>query len=223
MGNKSQPRTPDEIDYYLIVPQRATLYGGDTVPSRWLRVIDKRGNGGRYSHEYLDDPEDPSSMINLETVDIETFIEFATYGYTPYVECMLSGLKIGFDFDKYNTYFLSQAVYRGYEQRCRTLLQICKDKKYSASTLFGSDAAAELVAETKGALACWEMLMNNGTMRTFDCLEYLATPSSRFGIPLAKLESKFIEMQDRMLTSNCANLPYKITPDKRETFVHAFN
>lgn len=220
MSNFSLPEPPDGAEYWGFSPQKETLYGSDCIPRRFIRVIDALpGGSNRMFHSYQDEPGNPDSRVVVETVAIDTFVEFATFGYTPYIEFALSGLKGSLDLSAHKDLFLSQAALRNYEQRARTLLEIADEKRYSLSTLTGSDSAKAAKDELAGCLAMWEMLMNTGTMNPLNCLTYLPEGADN----VKAMHDKMEELESRMLMSNFAPLPFKISQSERDRITAAFH
>lgn len=220
MANFNLPSPPDSADYWGFTPQKETLYGSDFLPRRFIRVIDELpGDSSRVIHTYQDDPQDPSSIVSVESVGADTFIEWLTYGYTPYLEAAICGLKGAIGLEEHKKLFLSQAAYRNYEQRARCLLDIIEEKKYSISTMMGSDKISSAKQELLGVLCMWEMLMNTGDIRPLNCLSYCSAESTT----MRYMRSKFLELEDRCLMSNFAPLPFKISDDTRKQLVGAFH
>lgn len=218
------PDPQDGISYYIYTPQKETLYGSETLPMQFLRVTDKPSTGGnlREYRAFQYDAMDPTTLCNVETVDIGTFLEWCTYGYTPYLEVAFCALKSGFDFNPYKDSLIAQSAFRGYEQRCKALLDICDEKRFSISARSGSDErTARLVAEIKGSLLMWEMIMNTGTIRPADCLQYV--PDTMKGsFPLKGMHAKFEELGERCLIGDFADLEYKVTDELRDDILARF-
>lgn len=220
MSDFRLPSPPDNAEYWGFAPQKETLYGSDCRPRRFIRVIDALpGGSSRVFHSYQDEAGNPDSFVVVETVSIDTFIDFATFGHTPYIEFSLSGLKGTLDLSANKDLFLSQATLRNYEQRARTLLGIADEKKLSISSLTGSDSSKALFDELSGTLAMWEMLMNTGTMNPLNCLTYLPDGTGN----VKSMRDKFDELEQRMLMSNFSPLPFKISQSDRERIKAAFH
>lgn len=218
MANIRMPEPPDNAEYWGYTPLRETLYGSDTVPRRFLRIIDGMpGGAGRMFHSYEDDPGDPSSRVTVETVTIDEFIKFASFGYTPYLECSLSGHKLALDLSKVRENFISEAVLRNYDARVRDLMAIADEKRYSFAS--SSDSQKALMAEIAGALSMWEMLMNTGNMRALNCLSYFP------GGVIPKMswcKDKQAELQGRMMMGSFSPMPYKVSQAQRDHMINVF-
>lgn len=221
MSDFSLPDPPDSASFWGFTPQKETLYGSDSRPRKFLRIIDALpGDGQRMMHSYQDEPGDPDSMVVVETVSVDTFIKFATFGHTPYLEAALCGLKNSVGIEDYKELFLSQAAYRNYEQRAKTLLDVAQEKRYSLSSVFGNDSSQAVLDELRGTLMMWEMLMNTGSLSPLDCLSY-ATPGGSLR-SLGSCASKFEELEGRCLMSNFSPLPFKIAQSDRDRLIEAF-
>lgn len=221
MSDFTLPDPPDNASFWGFTPQKETLYGSDCHPRKFLRVIDAfPGGGGRMIHTYQDEPGNPDSMVVVETVSIDTFIKFATFGHTPYLEAALCGLKNSIGIDDYKNLFVSQAAYRNYEQRAKILLDIVQEKRYSLSSIFGNDSSQAALDELRGVLMMWEMLMNTGSISPLDCLSY-TIPSGSLKT-CKSLKTKFDELEERCLMSNFSPLPFKIAQSDRERLLSAF-
>lgn len=214
------PTIGDGIQYHGFTPMLATLYGRDEAPYRFLRIVDKGILNGRSSQVV----ESGNYSCVVENVDIETYLTFLTYGYTPYVECALTGYSSGIELDEVPEYFISQAVARNYEKRVQTLLSIAENKRLSLlGGLKMAKDTSELCDELEGALAMWEMLMNTGTERPRNCLELIkGQHKGEVRIPLKRYKEKYEELEDRTLYNNFANIPFKITDDMRNRLLSAF-
>lgn len=220
MSDFTLPDPPDNAEFWGFSPQKETLYGSDCRPRRFIRVIDALpGGSGRMFHSYVDEPGNSESAVVVETVDIDTFVDFATFGHSPYIEFALSGLKGTLDLSKNKDLFLSQATLRNYEQRARTLLDIADEKRFSIASLTGSDSMKSVLDELSGVLAMWEMLMNTGTMNPLNCLTYLPAGTGT----VKYMKKKFDELAGRMLMSNFAPLPFKISQADRDRIKTAFH
>jgi hypothetical protein len=66
----------------------------------------------------------------------------------------------------------------------------------------------------------WEMLMNTGTIKAYDCLAYM--PIKEASIPYKQIRSKQAELQERMLMNNFANMKYKMADGDRQRLMRAF-
>lgn len=217
------PDMQDGISYYIYTPYKESLYGADTRPMQFLRVTDPiPGEGLRQYREFQYDADDPSTICRVETVDVPTFLEWCTYGYTPYLEVAFCGLRNAFDFDPYSDSLISQSAFRNYEERCKTMLDLLDEKRFSlTSRMSGDDRTARLVSELKGALLMWEMLMNTGKIRAVDCLQYAPT-DMRGSFPAKALHAKFDELGNRCVIGDFHNLEYKITQSKRDEIIGRF-
>lgn len=215
------PQPSDNLSYYIYTPQKDTLYGSTATPLQFLRVTDSVPGGVRNYQTMQCDPSDPSSLSTIETVDISTFLEFASYGYTPYLEVAFCSHPTAFDFEPHKDYLIAQSAFRNYEQRCQTLLDLCREKRYSVIARMDDDTTERLVSELKGSLLMWEMLMNTGIVRASDCLKF-APEEFRGSFPLKTMEAKFEELQERSLMSNFVNIPYKVTESKRADLLTRF-
>lgn len=209
----------DGIDYYLFVPQSITLYGRDEGPYRFLRVVDKEST--KLGRSFVEREIDGDKCI-IETVDIETFLSFISYGYTPYIECLLSGYTNAFGLEQYPIYYISQAMLRNYEMRIKELLEAAQTRKYSIMSMTTiNESTSELIDEITACLAMMEMLMNTGKIAPRNCLANNNKHSML--IPTKKFESKFNEIEERFANNNMHNLPFKVTEDKRHQLLTAFN
>lgn len=217
------PEIDDGRQYYMLVPMLATLYGRDDPPYRFLRVTDT-SQSGRFSISYESEAGNPDTMIIVESVDLETFIEFASYGYSPYIECALSGYKDGLNMDEDAAYFMTQALLRNYQSRTRTLLSICERKQYSIANIAssGTQLSNELRCELAGAEAMWEMTMNTGRIYPQNCLENLpGRQKNKRSIRDMKREASALD--DRLDSGEFSNqLPYKISDDDRNRFFRRY-
>lgn len=220
MPNFSNPSPPDTTSYWGFTPQKETLYGSECVPRKFLRIIDAiPGGGERVFHTYQDDPGNPDSVVVVETVTIDGFVKFATFGHTPYLETALCGLKGSIGLEDNKDLFLSQAAYRNYETRAKALLEVFDEKKLSFSSIFSSEKTQALKDELSGVLAMWEMLMNSGDMNPTNCISYVPQGADT---PKA-MRAKFEELEYRLLMGNHAPLPFKISQSDRERITAAFH
>ena len=214
------PSIGDGVQYYAFVPMLATLYGRNEEPYRFLRVVDKHVVNGRnvISHE------ENGMHFSIENVDIETYLTFISYGFTPYIETVMTGFKSGLNLSEYSQYFMSQAVFRNYEDRILTLLDITKNKKFSFITgTTANQSTQELCDEIDGALVMWEMAMNLGKVNPTDCLSYVKKQhGTELLIPSKRFNEKFNELDERLLMNQFANVPFKITNELRTRLITAF-
>lgn len=218
------PTVGDGQSYYLFVPFRATLYGRDYRPYRFLRIVDYTGIDVHTSVNLVDDPGDPSSVSIVETLDMKTFLSYISYGYTPYIEALYSGFADnGFDTDSLKRFAFTQAAIRDYESRCNNLLDLCVSKRYSIGKGMSSSTTSELVDELRGALGCWEMMMNVGSVSPKNVLLASTIADKKHGAPpIKQTREKISELQERMLVDNMRALPYKISDSDRQLLFSAY-
>lgn len=214
------PNLDDGIQALAFVPMLTTLYGRDEEPYRFVRVLGSGLINGRATQPVT--IEDTSFVI--ENVDIETFVTFLSYGYTPYLECALTGFESGLGFEPYQEFFVSQANIRHYENRAQELLKLADNKKLS---LIGktkmSQSTSELCDELDGVLSMWEMLMNTGTIRPTNCLQLAKFQhKSEVMIPMKRYQEKYEELEHRMLYNTYSDIPFKVTEEKRAKFLSVF-
>lgn len=217
------PTPPDNTEYWIYVPAYYSLYGSDARPMRFLRVVDALPGGSeRVIHTYQDNPSNPDSIVMVESVGIDTFVDYATFGYTPYLECAFCGHKNGMDLTQHKHLFLAQSALRNYEARCRDLLDIAQEKRLSLSTSsMSNDKTKALINELQGALAMWEMLMNTGAIKALNALSYIPAQGGT-SMPVKQLAEKLEELEERMLMNNFSPLPFKVTQQQREAVRRAF-
>lgn len=214
------PSIQDGIEYYSFVPMLSTLYGRNEEPYRFLRVVDEHVLSGRSTQTY----EENSTNFIIENVDIKTFLNFISYGYTPYIETVMTGFKSGLDLSNYTQFFMSQAVFRNYESRITSLIELAEKKKFSiAGATTSNSTTQELCDEIDGALMMWEMSMNLGDLKPTNCLPYIQKQNgSSLLIPIKRFKEKFNELDERLLMNQFVNTPFKITNDLREILISAF-
>ena len=218
------PEVGDGISHYMFVPMLATLYGRDRPPYRFLRVVDDEdmGGNGRTITQVWNDPQDPDSLCLVETAGLTTFLEFVSYGYTPYLECSFSGYRDGTHLAEAKAQLFTEALLRNYEARVKILIEICENKRYSlAGRSVNSPVTGELIDETWGALAMWEMVMNMGSMKPNDCLSYLPEKRNHLSIPIKRFKEKLAELDERLLISNHVEMPYKMSESQRTAFIRS--
>ena len=213
----------DEIGYYVLLPQLATLYGRDNFPRRWIRVVDD-GVGDFTTNQYSEgDGRTPSDVI--ETVEVKTFLLAVTYGHTPYIESIFAGYKSGIDLSSYKQFIFNEAMLRSYDNRAKVLLEVCKNKK---STLLSRSTSKpetdEAVTELFGVLTLWEALMNSGNIFPKNCIikaeDTFGTVAS--GMHLDLVEDKLRELRGRARVSNRKDMPYKMAQQQREAMFAAY-
>ena len=215
----------DGLSYYLFVPMLATLYGRDRFPHRYLRVVDEADIYGstRHINAFAEDPGDPEGSCIVETVDTSTFMEFISFGYTPYIECAFSGFKTGLDLSSVSEYIFTEAALRNYEARAKTLIDLAERKRYSiAGKSTASQVTSELVDETLGVFAMWEQLMNRGRVVPLNCLESMPGKKHFATVPIKTFKERFNELEDRMLISNYTQMKYKLSSRERDLFKSYF-
>ena len=151
-------------------------------------------------------------------------MEFISFGYTPYIECAFSGYKTGLDLSEVPEYVFTEAALRNYEARAKTLIELAERKRYSiGGKSTASQVTSELVDETLGVLAMWELLMNRGKIMPTNCLESMPGKTRFASVPLKLFHERFNELEDRMLISNYTQMKYKLSPREREVFKNCFS
>ena len=215
----------DGLQYYLFVPVRATLYGRDEYANRFVKVIEYKGNTVRYTTtKVMRDTSSPNASVYVDVVDASTFIQYMTFGYTPYIEALFSGFEgNGFEVDTLSDFVLTQAALRNYDARCRQMMSMLNRKRASISGHSMNNAlTGELVDELRGTLACWEMLMNMGRLSPKNIL--VASPINIKGskIPYKEFEEKHNELAARMLSGNHKALKYKLDDSARSALLKAY-
>lgn len=218
------PIIRDSIDYYMLTPFLSTLYGRDEYPHRFLRVIEKYGNGGRSFQSQLEHNSNPDSVAVIENVDIETFIEYASYGYTPYVETLLSKFEnaIGLSDNNIRDILMTQSLIRDYQSRMKSLIDECKMKSHTLTGRFSSSqATSELLAEANGIAIMWEMLMNTGTIKPQNCIAFNPIGKTAL-IPIKPLISDYNRLSSQYEKGKFRRMPYKTPQRQREALLNAF-
>lgn len=220
------PDLEDNRSHYIYQPYQATLYGCTQRPHMYLRVVEYLGSDIYDSITMFDDPSDPNSASVIHSVDLRTFLMYASFGYTPYIEALFSkqGYR-GIDADNIGEYVLTQAVYRNYEARISTLLEECERKRYSiASSSVSNASTMQLVDEAIGALACWEILTNMGVMRPDGVVANsdLVDHGKMGGIPLNEMRKRFDELGARQFLGNCHALKYKMNDAERRALLAGY-
>lgn len=211
------PRIDDGMLPYFYLPYGPTLYGHDGKVSRWLRVTD-----------------DENATIQTVSIGgvvtdvvhcygLHTYLTYITFGFTPFLEVAMSGMRTGVDITQDARLLITQACHRSYESRVSCLLGLAHRKRRSLLTR-DQPASAELSDELASCLILWEQLMDSGIIRPTSCLRHGAVPS---GPPLGHarmrwFESKRDELAGRSATQDFVRLPYKMAADVRMSFLNAY-
>lgn len=211
------PRIDDGLTPYFYLPFGASLYGRAAAVHRWIRVTDNEESivhtislGGEITDVVYD-------------YGIKTYLSYLTFGYTPFIEVAMSGLRTGVDVRSSAQLLLTQACHRSYEARIKLLMGLAEQKRKSILTR-NSPLAYELVDEIAGCLVIWEQLMDSGMIRPNGCLLTTKLPQgSPFGIRRMKwAERKYAALSSRNLTKSTVHLPYKMDEEARKRFLASY-
>ena len=209
------PDAQDSYSHYLYLPYLTTLYGYEAMPSRWLRVVDD--GSGNFERILSTDGE-----VNyiIETVEVSTFMNYITYGFTPYLEVAFSGLESGIELRQYRAELVNLSSVRNYESRCDKLMEIAKGKQNSILTK-SSPVSRELMVELYCALYLWEHLMDTGVLKASNCMDMLVKkpPSS---ISLSWASRKLGELKTRTYHDNYRDMKFKTDSSNRAAMLTSF-
>lgn len=209
----------DGLTYYALLPILSTLYGFEEI-TRYVRVVDDNV---------------PSTVTNrtregilieqVDTITVTDFLLRCSYGDTPMIEAVYSGIQSGIDLGAFKSKIINQACLRNYEQRANTLLELCRRKRTSfVSANMHREKVWELVAEMEGVLTCWKHLMDTGEIRAYECVRLGENKKNlkRSSIPLADFEERTDILNRRMLNENFYTLPYKMTAEERVNMLRTY-
>lgn len=217
MSSLTPPNINDGYAPYFYLPYMATLYGYQNGIHRWLRVTD--------SEESVVQTFSMGSEVTdvVHCYGLSSYLTYLTFGFTPFIEVAMSGLRTGVDVRADAKYLLTQACARSYESRIMTLMRLEKRKQASLLTR-NSPQAKELSNELVGCLLLWEQLMNSGVIRPSGCILTKDAPGgSSLGIMRRRwIERKYEELAERSKSSNFINIPYKMTSEMRTMFLSGY-
>ena len=209
-----KPNFPDNISHYLLLPMGLTLYGYESKAEHWLRVGDVNQNH-IYTEYVIND-----NKYFLETIGLQEFILFLTYGYTPFLEVVYSGYQHGIDLGSFRQILVTQSALRNYEKRANILFEIAKNKQHSPLTRF-DEKSREIMAELQGVMFMWEELMSSGEIKAKDCLLEVKNAYA-LGINLELITKNLDDVKARMYYSNSVKMQVKTLPDQRNLLLKAF-
>lgn len=211
------PRIDDGQMPYFYLPYGASLYGRAAAVHRWIRVTD--------SEESVVHTISTRNEVTdvVYSYGLKTYLSYLTFGYTPFVEVAMSGLRTGVDVRSSARLLLTQACHRSYESRIRFLMGIAEKKRKSVLTR-NNPVSYELSDEIAGCLIIWEQLMNSGMIQPNGCLLSAKLPH---GSPLGMrrmnwITRKYTALSSRNLTQNTVHLPYKMDEASRTLFLASY-
>lgn len=213
--------TPPNIDDgqlpYFYLPYMSSLYGHTDGVHRWLRVIDSDENvihTVSMGNEVTD---------TVHCYGLKTYLTYLTFGFTPFLEVAMSGMRTGVDVTQDARVLMTQACARSYESRILCLMELMGRKRNALLTK-NSPQSQELSDELVGCLLMWEQLMDSGMIRPAGCLNTHDAPSgSPFGLSrMHWIDKKYRELGDRNKESNFVNIPYKMSAATRAAFLSGY-
>jgi len=203
-----KPQLDDNLVPYLYLPCLSTLYGMESNPQRWIRVVDDGSGNSIYTKTYGGETTDV-----IECVEVSIFMQYVSYGYTPYIEAAFSGLDSDIDLSVFRKIIFTQAMMRSYEYRAKALMEIIGEKTSSILTK-NAITTREPLFELSGVLLLWENLMNTGSIHPAGILED-SEIAQRGTVNLKTLAAKYDELCTRMHFSNFVHIPMKMSNDDR--------
>lgn len=209
------PDAQDHLSHYLYLPYLTTLYGYDALPNRWLRVVDD-GSG---NFERILSSGGTVNYI-IETVEVSTFMNYITYGFTPYLEVAFCNLESGIDLSRYRYELVNLSSVRNYESRCSKLMEIAK-KKHNSILTKSSPVSKELMVELYCTLYLWEQLMNTGNLKAYNCLDMLEKQPPQ-SISLSWANDKLNELKARTYHDNYKEMKFKTDSANRAAMLSSF-
>lgn len=217
MPTLNPPRIDDGFTPYFYLPYMSNLYGHREGVHRWLRVTDSEASvihTVSLGNEVTD---------TVHCYGLKSYLTYLTFGFTPFIEVAMSGMRTGVDVTQDARMLLTQACARSYESRILCLMDLMDRKKNSLLTK-NSERSKELSDELVGCLLLWEQLMNSGMIRPAGCvLSQDAPGGSPFGRKRMKwIDQKYSELAERNKESNFVNIPYKMSATNREMFLMGY-
>lgn len=202
---------------YFYLPYMSNLYGHKNGIHRWLRVTD---SDSAIVHT-VSMGNEVTDMVYCYGLD--SYLTYLTFGFTPFIEVAMSGMRTGVDVTQNARVLLTQACSRSYESRILCLMDLMRRKKSAMLTKSGPQAK-ELSDELIACLLLWEQLMNSGAIRPAGCLLSHDVPSGApFGISRTRwIEKKYDELSIRNKESNFVNIPYKMSAHNRMAFLSSY-
>ena len=211
------PRIDDGYTPYFYLPYMSNLYGHKEGVHRWLRVTDDESavvHTVSMGNEVTD---------TVHCYGLTSYLTYLTFGFTPFLEVAMSGMRTGVDVTHHARALMTQACARSYESRILCLMDLAQRKKNSLLTK-NSLQAKELSDELVACLLLWEQLMNSGMIRPAGCvLSHDAPGGSALGIGrMHWIERKYNELSLRNKESNFINIPYKMSSTMRNAFLEGY-
>jgi hypothetical protein len=154
---------------------------------------------------------------------LKSYLTYLTFGFTPFIEVAMSGMRTGIDATQDARLLLTQACARSYESRILCLMDLANRKRNSLLNKT-SPQSKELSDELVGCLLLWEQLMNSGMIRTAGCVLSKEAPG---GVPFGHrrmrwVEKKYAELSERNKANNFVNIPYKMSSANRQMFLMGY-
>lgn len=213
------PYIDDGISSYLYSPSLSTLYGNTVGINRFIRVVE---DGKKSTIITITEPSGASDVIKdvIETVEFSIFMQFMTYGYTPYIEVLYGRAGTsGINLEDSRDMFLSQTVLRNYECRMKNLMDMCRLKRFSIDgRKMSNPVTAELVSELEGVMELISQLMDGEFYEPANIIE----PNYHAAIPFKELEQKFELIEARLYSGDFCDLPFKMSQSYRNSLFKAY-
>lgn len=211
------PRIDDGFTPYFYLPYLSNLYGHRDGVHRWLRVTDSESavvHTVSMGNEVTD---------TVHCYGLNSYLTYLTFGFTPFLEVAMSGMRTGVDVTQHARVLMTQACARSYESRILCLMDLMQRKK-SALLTKTSNQSKELSDELVSCLLLWEQLMNSGIIRPAGCLLSQDAPGgSPFGHGRMRwIEKKYAELAERNKENNFVNIPYKMSAQNRAAFLSGY-
>lgn len=205
----------------MYAPSDITLYGYQGSISHWLRIVP---NGGGCFVTTSTTSDGLSGSV-IETVDLNMFTTYASFGYSPYIEVLLSGYNCGLQsHEMFHRELITQALCRSYETRAKALLEMADRKSHSIITRSG-ERSHELMAELDAVLGLWQSILDTGNLMPNKVLlrplRSMSFDLSRKSIDECKQWME--ELQARMLKGRYVQIPYKMSPSMQQAFTTAWS
>lgn len=211
------PRIDDGQMPYFYLPYMSNLYGHREGIHRWLRVTDDE----RAVVHTISMGNEVTDAVH--SYGLTSYLTYLTFGFTPFLEVAMSGMRTGVDVTQDARILMTQACARSYESRILCLMDLAKRKRNSLLTK-NSSQAKELSDELIGCLLMWEQLMNSGMIRPAGCVLSQDAPGGS-GLSVGRMrwiEKKYEELARRNKESNFVNLPYKMSAQTRAMFLAGY-
>lgn len=195
----------------------SNLYGHRAGIHRWLRVTDSETaivHTISLGNEVTD---------TVHCYGLNSYLTYLTFGFTPFLEVAMSGMRTGVDVTQNARLLMTQACARSYESRILCLMDLVRRKKNALLTK-ESPLSKELSDELVSCLLLWEQLMNSGMIRPSGIiLSHDAPGGSPFGYGRMRwIEKKYAELAERNKESNFVNIPYKMSSRNRAAFLAGY-